>query len=349
MRRLTVIILALLAVTLLVPQVVQAQAAPDTIEIRQATFYRDLSETGDFAALVHYNLAYATLPTDDADVNFLTRLLDGTTIRGTNVPYPYTSFDGTFAQGGYGEGVIILYFTAAQTLAFSWTDGAGAWTTWPMTTISVELLGNPTIFATIPTTTWSAVSGDFSTSSGQATNQSQLQAGAIIRATLLASAWGIPLLTDANLLNANDGTPYYTAVAPNIRVLMPNAFAVSTEAPNFGTPVPTPGGAGTYAATARDRYDAEDSLTPGFEGLSAAFGLPAGAALGLLVFIGLMAASVIGFRVAGGAGGMTGFGLGVMIIIPIAMDQGFMVWAFGALSLALISGAVVLKLVRDHF
>ena len=314
--------------------------APTTIAIEEDTnndiALRDLLETGDMLVLASYNLAYATFPVDNVDVNFLAQLKNGATVLKTSTPYPYN-------DGGYGKGVISTYLTAAEVTAAS----LGAW---PFAGLTLTLQGNPTIFTTVPTTTHTLAAGNYTTGSGFDTNSAFLQAQVLAKAAALQSSWTLVLLTDTGRLDVANGAPYFTLSVPNLRIMAPDAFSVATEAPNFPTPVPTPGGAGTLAQQSEDRFDSTFWLTPAFDSTGTTLGLPNGAFGGFLVLILIVVLTVVGLRSAGPTGGLIGFAMGVTIVLPVVgFYGGFIPGAWALLSIALVAMAAVGKMAREYF
>ena len=312
-----------------------APAQPDTLTIDDVQAYRDLSETGDLLLIAEYNIAYAVLPADTAQVNFLFRLRDSSDATiATNTPYPFTT-------DGYGMGVASLYLTAAQVTAAS----LGAW---PFSGLDVLLQGNPAIFTTIPTFEFPLSSGDYSTGSGQETNQTQLTTELVSIASSLQTAWDVTLLTnEGNRIDSGTGSLYFSLAIPGILQLAPSAFAVSSETPTFEDQTFTD----TLADTADARFDSVGWLNPAFDQLADDLGLPRGMLQGLGVAVLILGMGLFGQKQLGGTtGASAGFGLGIVVILPVAMWGGFTGgWAFGALAVALVTGTASLRLVRNYF
>jgi len=334
--KLTGAILAALGALVAVTPAYAGHDPAETVELDKVNVFRDLGETGDMLVFIEYDLTYAVVPSDvAADIAYLVQLKDSAgTVIGSNTPYPYN-------DNGYGLGAASIYLTAAEVTA----AGLGAW---PFASLTLDLNGNPTQFTGVaPTITWTLTSGDYSSGSGQDTNQAALAAVVLTHASILQASWGLDLLTDNARLNTAAGAPYYILAVPNLRLFAPTAFSVITAAPTFGTPVPTPGVAGTFAETSQDRFDAVSWLNPAFDSLGADFGLPSGALQGVLVLIGFVLLMILGAKVAGSGGVMMGFAIGVMAVIPVSMAMGFIAWAFGALALAMVALAAILKFQRD--
>jgi hypothetical protein len=337
MRRLSVTIAV--ALLLLFPAVVSAAPlAPVTLAFDETSSdvvaFRDLQATGDMLVAAEYNIAYSTTPADSTSVNYIFRLKNGTTTLATTTPYPYT-------DSGYGKGVVSVYLTAAQVTAAS----LGAW---PFSGLTLELSGNPTIFTTVPTTTLTLASGNYSTSSGQSTNQTQLNTKVLGAANLLEIAWGVDLLTDTGRINATAGAIYFTNAIPDLRLMAPDAFSVSTETPTVPTPVPTPGGAGTLAGQSETRFDGTFWLNPALDATATTLGLPVGAFAAFMVLIMIIGMAILGLKIGGNGGALIGFALAITVVVPIVgIYGGFIPPAWGLLSVALVAVVAVLKMARE--
>jgi hypothetical protein len=343
MKRLGVLIATLLA--LLPSAILAVPVAPDApgLSVNTCRAYRDMDGTaGTLLVVCEYVIPYASLPTDDADINFIGRLLNGATLVGTNTPYPYN-------DQGYNYGVMSFYMTAAETLAQTWTDGAGAWAAWPLTGVSVTIQGNPGVFAVIPTNNLGISSGSFSTSSGTDANKTQLGAFVLQEAALLDARWSATLLDEQTGTLNNVGTQYFTLAIPNLRAMTFNIYVLSSDTPLFPTPNPTPGGSGTFAETARDRFDAEPYLTPALDGLGTTLGLPNGSFASILVLIAILV--LVGWMgMKHGAGGAwAGFAICLTIVIPLALWTPFLSSQFGFIALAFIGMAAIVKVQREYF
>ena len=333
-----------------------AQPTSITVESGHVTVACNVLATGDLLLVFRYNIAYASLPTDTAAVNFLGNLKSsGGASIGTNTPYPYVSADGSYDNKGYGYGVISVYLTQAQTEAQGYTDDAGVYATWPLSGLTVSLQGNPAIFATMPINTYTLTSSDYTDASGGAcdtatSNQAALGTFVIAQGSGLQSLWGVQLLTEASkLLNAADGIPYFTSAIPGLRGMVTNIYSISTESPLVPTPAPTPGGRGTFGKEARDRFDSTFYLTPALNSLGTDIGLPNGSLQSLLVFVGMVGLMFIGYRMFGAGGALIGFAGGIAIIVPLSLWAGWLSAQFGFAALGLFGIAFLTKFARDYW
>ena len=333
-------------ITALIPGVIlAAPAAPDApgLTVNDCRAYRDMDGTpGTFLVVCEYVIPYVTLPTADADINFIGLLQNGTTLVGTNTPYAYN-------DGGYNTGVISFYMTAAETLAQSWTDASGVWAAWPLTGVAVTIQGNPAVFTTIPTNNRGLSAGSFSTDSGTDANKTQLGDFVLQEAELLDIRWGITLLDEQTSTLNGAGTAYFTSAIPNLRNMTFNIYVLSSENPLFPTPEPSPGGAGTFAETARDRFNAQPYLTPALDGIGTTIGLPNGAFASILVFVSILA--LVGWfgKQYGAGGAWAAFAVSLSIVIPLALWTPFLSGQFGFIALAFVGLAAIVKVQREYF
>lgn len=349
MKKRIIIPLLLLAAFLALPLTAQAEDPPDTLTFEATgvgagsavAAFRDLLADGDLVVTAQYNIAYATLPADSADVNFIGRVLELTplTTLGINVPYP-------FNDAGYGKGVISWYLSPDETAAAGYTT-SGVWNEWPISGLAVDLSTNPTVFDPADQRATTASGGSISYSSGEGTdtNREQLATKIIAIARGLEADWGVSLVDEAGRLNATGGT-YFQLAIPGSLSMAPNAFGTSSTSPNVPTPAPTVGGPGTLADTAEHRFDGVFWLTPALNGLGATIGLPAGAFQGILSALLIALSAGIGLKTGGSLGAVVGFALGAGLILPVFSVLGFISWAYGAFGMLVLVVLGIVKISR---
>ena len=307
-------------------QVAQAIDAPDNpMSLEDVDGFTGILETGDLLIVAEYVIPYSTIPTDfRADQSFVFHIRDSAgTIVATNTPYPYN-------EDGYNRGIVSAYLSAA--------DVTGAGFTWPFSAnaMQVQLIGNPTIFTTQPEASQSLGASHFQGTDDADTNETALETLVVSKASILQTVWGVTLLTGANLLS-NTGAQYFQLAIPGLISTVDSVFSISTEAPIYPTLIPTPIG---YASTASDRYAANlvvgtDAGTS-FGSLETDTGISAQFWKGMLFLsavIGFVA--LAGARLGGGAA-VGALGFSGIVGLPIALDQGFVAWAFGAMVIASI-------------
>jgi hypothetical protein len=331
---------SLVALGALYAGTVMAIGQPVSVSIDDVDGYTGILEAGDLLIVAEYDINYGTaIPTDfDANAAFIFSLETSTgSVEAVNAPYAYN-------ESGYNKGVVSLYISSAS------RDAAGF--TWPFSDdgMVVRLKGNPTVFTTIPAASPLTLTGThFQSTDDATTNKNALTTRVVQAAGTLEQAWALLLLNSSNLLN-DTGADYFTRAIPGLRSMAPAAFAISTESPNFGTPVPTPGG---YASTVTGRYATSTifgtatTTQTTFGSLENDTGVPAQVWKGLLFLVAVVA--FVGFAaVRLGGGAATGaIGFSAIVGLPVAVDQGFVAWAFGALIIAMLVTFGLVKGIRE--
>jgi hypothetical protein len=323
-----------------------AISAPDNLSLIAVNGYTNLIETGDFLVLVEENIQYASIPSDyRADQAFTLQLFNGSTVIGSNSPYPYN-------DSGYNQGVVSIYLTHAQTEAAGLTDAAGAWVSpWassPPSTLSVKLAGNPLLFSTVPSTgTVSIDATDYTADETNTTNVTDLESRIIQLAGILQTAWQTTLLSTNPSVLGDAGASYFTLAIPGLRQMVNNLFTISSVSPDFQTPAPTPSG---FAQTAETRYDSPNPgywINGAFNSFTTDTGVPADALKGLMTFLGIMLLLGIGVKWGGPSVAPMVLGASIVVVVPLAIGQGFIPWAAGALVLASLVTLAVMKIARE--
>ena len=222
---------ALSAVVLLLalPLSVLAIADPDTAPSVNAVYvYENCLEEGDTGVLIDYYLDYSPLPTvanatDTATNAYMAAFVDtdNTTQLKTAAPY-------TFTDSGYGRGLIWIYFSAAETTAYSIdsTDIAlyGVW-----------LMGNPTVgsgWTGDPPKT-SATIDQWVTVSNPST---VIAARVLYYADQLEVIWSLDMITElygGGSALTSTGESYFVNVILSLRSIAPGAFSSVETDPDY--------------------------------------------------------------------------------------------------------------------
>lgn len=198
---------------------VYAAAQPDDMDIYYVSAFRHLLEDDDMLIVIHYDIEYASKPSEDADELFMFRFMNGSTELGLDAPY--SGFD----QRGYNEGIAGFYFSAADAPAWG-----GAY--------SVILQGNPVAYPDAGD--WDEEyylsAGEWSPYTTQADNQLSLWLLLVDLASDLEDDWTDTLLvtTSEGVVLNMDGTAYVSGCINNIQSMVPEAFTVSVGQPQWG-------------------------------------------------------------------------------------------------------------------
>ena len=227
---------------LLFPLPALAIADPDTPPAVNAVFmYEDLLEEGDVGVFVDYFLDYSITgnPTETATEAYLAPFIDtdGSTQLGTVAPY-------TYQDGGYGRGLIWIYFTAAEVTTHG-IDRAN------IALYEVWFVGNPTLDwdadppkSVVGIDYWQPVDSDPAV---------LLALRVLYYADVLELDWSLDLIEETSLGNrlTTLGESYFVNVIPNLRTIAPSAFSAGVYDPvmedldyatSFGAVVTNAGG-----------------------------------------------------------------------------------------------------------
>ena len=102
----------IVALVLLLPGTVLAQAAPDDLILLSVQGYTGALEEDDLLLVVHYDIEYTSPPSQLVSDTFIGRFLVDTTDKNSTELFP-------FSQRGYNQGVFSFYWTALQATADS--------------------------------------------------------------------------------------------------------------------------------------------------------------------------------------------------------------------------------------
>ena len=217
----------LLALVLLLPGTVSAQAAPDDLILLSIQGYTGALEDDDLLLVVRYDIAYGSPPSQLVSDTFIGRFLVDTTDKNSTELFP-------FSQRGYNQGVFSFYWTALQAASDSveYNNPNGE-------NYIIRLQGKPGVFP----------GGVPAINSSTITWRTRLE----LRTDIIALAqalqgdpdWVTEELTliltgDQTLFTANGGE-YFATVIPRLASMEPSLFesAVSILLPVTRTPTNT--------------------------------------------------------------------------------------------------------------
>jgi hypothetical protein len=192
-------------------------ADPDSMDIYAIYANRNLLETGDMLIVFHYDIAYTVLPTEAANQNFIFRLIDtdGTTELGAVRPYPYEDL-------GYNQGCSSFYFDA---------DDAPTWGE----TYTIQIAGNPVKFTVPPVENFTIATSDYTSSTDQDDNQSELAGHILDIAADLEVAWTATLTDagDTGTVLYGAGETYFRSAVIGLQGVAPSLFIVQVGDPDY--------------------------------------------------------------------------------------------------------------------
>ena len=223
---LTLILLAL-CVLVAFPAPVLAIKEPVTPpSINAAYVYQDCLESGDRGVLVDYYLDYAVSPNETATEAYIASFIDTDNITQLKSSAPYT-----FQDGGYGRGLIWIYFSAAEAAAYNLNSAnVSAYRIWIMgnPTLSwTDSLGNPTA----PPKTIASID-QWNTTGVTAT---LLALRVLYYADQLELNWSQDLIGETAIGSrlTTLGSGYFTNVIPNLRLIAPACFSDTETDPSY--------------------------------------------------------------------------------------------------------------------
>jgi len=229
-KRIGIVLFCVLVAFMVTNIPVLAVADPATPpQVRAVYAYEDLAEDGDLGVLIDYYLDYDLDPTEDPDFEdipdetvteaYMASFIDwdGTTQLGTVAPY-------TFESSGYGRGMIWIYFTAAEVDDYD-IDSVDE------LLYSVWFMGNPTVpsgWTGDPPKTTAAIDEWWATGEGDSSVLLALRV--LYFADVLELFWELPMITETALGSrlTTTGESYFENVIPNLRIIAPACFSVST-------------------------------------------------------------------------------------------------------------------------
>lgn len=214
--RIALILVILSILTLVIaPPVLADPALPDSTPTFPRIYVnRSLIESGDFLLVAEYDLPYAVLPTDAANVNYIFELVDtdATTKLGAAEAYPYGAFD-----YGYNLGVVSFYFDAADA------------PTWGSNYI-LRVTTNPAKYSTLTSYDTTVPSIAYSTLGATATAAQQLELTTRLQTIIgdLTSEYGVELISsqDAGMQLTSYGESYFREAIPGLQSMAPLLFFV---------------------------------------------------------------------------------------------------------------------------
>jgi len=294
--------------------------APTKLTIEDAVYYVNVARPGDFLLLARYNIAYAEddIPDVSAQNAFIPLLLDGdgsqVIANGHITP---------FRENGYNYGIFSIYAQDVPVLLG--------------TTFTVRVQGNPTIFTVDNIRVADAVPAR--------SQVSEIATWIRNEATFLGDQWDIQMTDSVNPDQLTQtGYGYFQDAIPGLATIAPGLALISSENPDFGTPVPAPMG---FAAESEARYDDVWWIGTTFETVSEETGLPADMIKSLVLLAFTVVFVAVAGYVVGGQGAIGALVVSFGVGLPIALSQGFAPWGIGMLVLAGVSVFTWLRLVKN--
>lgn len=329
------IVLLALLLFVVIPTRAYAVDDPTDIDIKAVTCYRSLIDDTDILCIVYYVIDYSTMPTDNANINFVLRFMESSTERSSASPTVYAgtiSSTTTPPAQGYGEGVASFYWNAYETNVspgMTWNAASG--------TYRVIIQGNPDIFtdSTIPSAEHTAIS--WRTPVEQATDL--LRADIIALAKNLEADWVNNEITlQTSLANQNVltlvGEIYFNAAIPNLGLMAPDIYESRLLVPIYKERDYS-----TSTSKAYEDFWIGSALENSFDSLAELFNVPSLLArTGILFAVGTLAfwiAKSISERVEWGF--IVMFGITLPLGVVVGLTAMALILTIGMLSVMLMA------------
>lgn len=299
-----------------------ADEQPTTASLEDIEIFTDLLVTGDFLAVVPYDITFPTDPDAGIDDTYIFRLLDptGTTELGTNTAV-------TTYNNGYGLGVVSFYIEDGMTANTSYI---------------FRIQQNPGYY---PTPEYWDIAINPSNYSIEADQSAALKAKIIDTATLLTPEFSVSLLTtteSGSTVLSTYGEMYYLAAIPGLQSMCPSIFGVQLENPDFSKR----SWSFAFADSVRTKFAGtfvEDFMT-GFAGMFSTETYPFMNAMSIGIFAIVVLISMVKFKASILSAMLDGY-----CVLLDLMLMGFfsMIWAGFMAFLAMALGGVIMFFKRS--
>lgn len=281
--------------------------------------FEDLITTGDFLAIVPYDIPFASTPDETINDTFLFRMLDGSTELGVVTAYPYY-------DKGYGKGVVSFYFESG--------------TTWE-TAYTFRIQENPTYYPAALYWDFVINASNYSSDSDQS---EALRAKIIDVGSYLSIEYDQELLTTAEGLTvlSTYGGLYFLNAIPGLQTMSPELFYLQVRTPSYEKRT----WSYTLAESMRTRYDGTfigDFMT-GSAGMFSTTSSVAGNMISILLFAAIIFVSIRWFKGNTLSGFMDGYAFLLLLMLLGWFD---MVLAGLMAFICMAIGGVVLFLNRS--
>ncbi len=218
---------------------------PLVVSLTSIVIFKDLIVTGDFLAVVPYEITFTTEPDENINETFIFSLLspDGATVNGTVLAYP-------FFNQGYGKGIVSFYFESGMTTGLAYI---------------FRVQQNPAVYP-------AAIFSDFIVSNANFSDATDQSAALKIRIinigqelTIEYSQTLLGTSEAGSTVLAATGELYFLNAIPGLQQMAPELFSVNLEDPDYSKRT----WLYTFAESLRTKYDGTllDEFMTGYGGL----------------------------------------------------------------------------------
>lgn len=314
------IILVVFIVLLFIPSSVAfaADEQPETVSLYDIEIFNSLLVSGDFLAVVPYQLSFDTDPDIGIDETYIFRLLSPDKTEELGITTAQTSFN-----DGYGLGMVSFYVESGMTANTSYV---------------FRIQQNPAYYPDTDYWDFSVGAAEYSQADDQA---AALKAKIVDLSSALSVEFGVALLTTAEsgdtVLSAY-GELYYLNAIPGLQFMAESLFSVQLVNPDFSKR----SWSYTFANTLQTKYSGtfiEDFMT-GFGGLFSIETYPAMNAISIFLFIALIVLGVWKFKATILSAILDGY---CLLLLLMLMGFFSMIWAgFMAFVSVFVGGGILL-------
>lgn len=212
MKRLGLAVLLAMAsvLGLAIPAYANAEPVEMTNALHDIQIFKDLLVTGDFLAIVPYDIPFTTIPDEPINQTFIFSMWDGATQNGTALAYPYH-------DKGYGTGIVSFYFPTGTTWEYAYT---------------FRVQENPTYYPAALYWDFTIGASNYASDSDQA---AALRAKILDIGADLSTDYTIDLLTTAEgqTVLSTYGELYFLNAVPGIQSMAPTLFYLQMRSPDY--------------------------------------------------------------------------------------------------------------------
>lgn len=213
MKRVFIIFAFLVLLLFAVPSPAMAMDEPTSVVLYDIEIFHDVLTSGDFLAIVPYDVPFAVQPEDDIDLTFvfIMRNVANNETLGMATAYPRYN-------GGYGKGLVSLYFESGITLDQSYI---------------FRVQENASYYPAALYWDFPIGLSNYSTESDQ---DDALRAKILDHAQILSNEWDVDLLSTSDVgqvVLSTYGELYFLHAVPGIQAMSPELFSVQITAPTY--------------------------------------------------------------------------------------------------------------------
>lgn len=192
---------------------VRAMDEPLTVTLSDIEIYQDVLTTGDFLAIVPYDIPFTTQPDDDINLTFIFIMRNTSNNETLGITTAYPRYN-----GGYGKGIVSFYFESGITWGQSYI---------------FRVQENSAYY---PASLYWDFPVGLSSYSTESDPGDALRAKILDQAQVLSNEWDVDLLSTSDVgqvVLSTYGELYFLHAVPGIQVMSQELFSVQITAPEY--------------------------------------------------------------------------------------------------------------------